>query len=192
LSNEAENIKQLFKTEESNLDEEIDSLVVELLKVFSSEDKNHEVEKLYFDYMRLFVGPDGPHAPPWESVYTSEEALIFEKSTLQVREQYAQLGLEYVLKDSEPDDHIAPELQFMAHVSDQVKTAESDANIVRGALERQLLFLETHLSKWVGRFCDEIEKNAQSGVFQKLPLLLRAFVSIDYQQLERSLASMNQ
>jgi TorA maturation chaperone TorD len=192
LSAEAENLKQLFKTQDSKLDEQIDGLVAELLKVFSSEDKNHEVEKLYLDYIRLFVGPDGPYAPPWESVYTSEEGLLFQESTLQVREQYAQLGLEYVLKGSEPDDHIAAELQFMAHLSDQVKTAESDAGIIRRSLERQRLFLEAHLSKWVGRFCDEMEKNAQSEIFRKLQLLLRAFVSIDHQQIEKSLASMNQ
>ena len=38
------------------------------------------------EYTRLFVGPDKLVAPPWESVYRGEDAMLFQEVTLEVRE----------------------------------------------------------------------------------------------------------
>ena len=65
------------------------------------------------DYMALFVGPGTPLAPPWESVCRhKDEALVFQKETLEVRAAYRELGLQVEKLHHEPDDHIAYELEF--------------------------------------------------------------------------------
>src|SRR5690606_18008417 len=42
-------------------------------------------EALRWDYTRLFIGPDRLPAPPWESAYLTEERLLFQEPTLEVR-----------------------------------------------------------------------------------------------------------
>ena len=65
--------------------------------------------------MALFVGPGTPLAPPWESVCRhKDEALVFQKETLEVRAAYQELGLQVEKLHHEPDDHIAYELEFFA------------------------------------------------------------------------------
>ena len=50
-------------------------------------------EALRWDYTRLFIGPDRLPAPPWESAYLTEERLLFQEPTLEVRRAYRKYGL---------------------------------------------------------------------------------------------------
>ena len=43
-------------------------------------------------YTKLFIGPAKLPAPPWESVYATGEPLLFQESTLAVREAYRRAG----------------------------------------------------------------------------------------------------
>ena len=42
-------------------------------------------EELVWEYRRLFVGPGHLPAPPWGSVYTDHECVIFGEATLALR-----------------------------------------------------------------------------------------------------------
>ena len=51
------------------------------------------LEEAKDEYTRLFIGPMSLVAPPWESVYGQKDAMLFQESTLEVRNTYRQYGL---------------------------------------------------------------------------------------------------
>ena len=128
------------------------------------------------DYQRLFVGPARLPAPPWESVYRSEERLIFDWPALAVREQFRQMGLASE-KANEPDDHIGLELLFMALMTER----EADGN--QQAVHVQRSFLQQHLMAWAPAFCDDLVAHAQTDLYRGLGLLTRGLLEQDWKQL---------
>jgi len=116
------------------------------------------------DYDRLFVGPEHLPAPPWESVYRSEERLVFNRPTLKVRARYRKEGLA-VENPGTPDDHIGLELLFMALL------AERRAGGDPGAGTAQREFLECHLLKWAQSFCSDLFVLAATDLYRGLALL---------------------
>ncbi|MCB8816455.1 molecular chaperone TorD family protein [Desulfosporosinus shakirovi] len=71
------------------------------------------------EYTRLFIGPTKLPVPPWESVYVSKERLLFQESSLKVRQRQCYLNYNFLPAKyrSEADDHIALELDFMYNLS---------------------------------------------------------------------------
>lgn len=70
-------------------------------------------------------------APPWGSVYMSEERLVFQKETLEVRNWYREFGLAAENLYREPDDHIALELGFLAHLAKLEYEALKAKDVIR-------------------------------------------------------------
>lgn len=66
------------------------------------------------EYEGLLRGPGHVPAIPFESVYISEEHLVFQRSTALVRGWFAQHGLAWSQQSAEPDDHIGLELEFLS------------------------------------------------------------------------------
>lgn len=116
------------------------------------------LERLKGDYVRLFIGPGRLPAPPWESVYITGERLLFQQSTLDVREVYRLAGYQSAGYPHEADDHLATELGFMrALASDSERACISgDDERLAVLLSRQIMFLSEHVNAWVPRFADEL------------------------------------
>uniref|UniRef100_UPI003D0C121B TorD/DmsD family molecular chaperone n=1 Tax=Paraeggerthella hominis TaxID=2897351 RepID=UPI003D0C121B len=76
-----------------------------------------DFEAVRVDYTRLFVGAQKVAAPLWESVHFSRERMVFQERTLQVRAAYRAYNLEVEGFQHEPDDHLASELLFAAHLA---------------------------------------------------------------------------
>ena len=112
------------------------------------------------EYTRLFIGPTSLPAPPWESVYVSHEPLLFQESTLAVREAYAREGFQATGYPHEADDHVATELNFMAALSERAQAAYQEGNMrrYRATLEAQVRFLDEHLLVWIREFADRLSK----------------------------------
>lgn len=71
------------------------------------------LDRVNDDYINLFVGLGSVKAAPWGSVYASDERLVFQPETLEVRAWYRRFGSEPAKLGSEPDDHIGTELEFL-------------------------------------------------------------------------------
>lgn len=117
-----------------------------------------DLDALRSAYTRLFEGPAALPAPPWESVYTSGENLIFQRSTLEVRAAYREAGYQAVGYPHEADDHLATELAFMAELAKRASEAYEDGDAVAAhkLLITQDDFLDQHLCPWVGMFADRL------------------------------------
>lgn len=113
------------------------------------------------EYTRLFVGPGSLPAPPWESVYRTEERLLFDWPTLEVRQAYQQVGLA-VSRPGEPDDHIGLELLFMALLCERAAAGDE------AAAEAQRRFLQEHLLQWAPVFASDLARHARTDLYRGL------------------------
>lgn len=124
------------------------------------------------DYAALFEGPGPLVAPPWESVYRTEERTLFGPTTLQVREAYRRWGLQPERSGSEPEDHIALELTFLTFLAEQAH-AKPEA-----AAERER-FLREHLLKWAEPFTEAMEQGAETLLYQGVAALLLGYLQTE-------------
>lgn len=107
-------------------------------------DEEGMLDKLKSEYTYLMLGPNTLPAPPWESVYLNEERTIFQESTLKVRRTYLEYQFLPANYPHEADDHIALELDFMAHLGKLTQERFEEENIeeVKRLLSDQKAFLE--------------------------------------------------
>jgi TorA maturation chaperone TorD len=106
-----------------------------------------------FAYNRLFVGPKAPLAPPFASVYLEPEPQLMGKSTMQVRQIYALVGLESPLKNRMPEDHISFELDAYRQLCvalTEVRSAELTG--------LRTYFLNRHLYRWLPQFISRVRQ----------------------------------
>jgi TorA maturation chaperone TorD len=124
------------------------------------------LEALKSDYTRLFIGPGKLPAPPWESVYVAGEDLLFQPSTLEVRDAYRKAGYQATGYPHEADDHLATELGFMEALAKDSQAAydAGDSAKLRLLLSQQTMFLAQHLNVWLPQFVERL-LNTESPKF---------------------------
>ena len=138
------------------------------------------VEHLRDEYTRLFVGPMEMDAPPWESIYLGEEGMLFQESTLKVRECYRRFGL---LPEEYPrvaDDSLALELGFMADLARRSADAfeSGDADTLDLTLRGARDFLTEHLLLWVPKLLERLDKT-EGRFYPQLAHILDSFLKKD-------------
>ncbi len=142
-----------------------------------------DLDSLTVDHSKLFVGPYELLAPPYGSVYLEDKSRVMGDSTVDVRERYAEEGLDICLKEA--PDHIAIELEFMYFlVFREVEAIKiSDFGTAASYLERQKAFLETHLGIWVPEFASNVETNAQTTFYKDLARITKSFIKDELENL---------
>lgn len=149
------------------------------------ENFNESLQELAFDYNKLFVGPDKVLAPPWESVYTSEERMVFTGPTMAVRDFYRRHNIEYQRLNQEPEDHFAVELEFMAHLIARQKEAlaRKEEDLMQYYILEQRKFMVEHLQQWAYLFLEQVYQKASTDYYRGLALFARGFLEWDAQHL---------
>lgn len=120
------------------------------------------MERMAVLFSRLFfgIGPAGARrAFPYESVYTSSKGLLMQDAFETTRVAYREHGLERNEAFGEPDDHLAVQLAFMAHLCSEADgaIAARDGKALEQAYAEQAAFLDGHLLDWVPVFARELE-----------------------------------
>lgn len=157
------------------------------------------LEMLAVTFDRVFFGM-GPltarHAFPYESVYTSDRGIMMQEAYTQVARTYREQALAKDASFTEPEDHLAVELAFMATLADRavtfLGTGEGTADEATEETVRQsLAFAQAHLLNWIDRFCAELEAAAapdgEEGFYAALARFTAAFVAGDAALLEEML-----
>ncbi len=142
---------------------------------------------LAVDYARIFIGAGlerGEAAYPYESVYTSPDRLVMQEARDQVVALYAELDLARSREVTEPEDHIAPEFEYMAFLCQKATEAMRAGDRVAAAalLAKQKAFYETHLARWVPAFCQDVERLARTDFYRAV-----ARITASYLDMERDL-----
>lgn len=137
------------------------------------------------EYHQLFVGPGGLPAPPYESVYR-EGWTVMGEATLEVARQYAEAG--YILDPSltELPDHVAVELAFMALLAEEEAKAweGGDTSAALAWLEREKIFLDDHLTRWLPAFCGRLLASTDTPFYRRLAGGIQEFVQLDTERVK--------
>lgn len=140
---------------------------------------------LAVDYARLFIirneyGRDAAY--PFESVYTSKEALLMDSARDEVVKLYRQAGFKKDPSWKQGEDHISLELEYMSVLAQKtVQVFENDDyDQVQQLLDTQISFLQNHLLTWISPFTDAMESVAKSGFYKGVALLTRGYLEQDY------------
>lgn len=118
-------------------------------------------EELVWEYRRLFVGPGALPAPPWGSVYTDRDSVIFGESTLALRAWMRRVGVAPLADERMPEDHIGLMLALLAFL------AEERPELVEEYLREHLLPRAPH-------YLEALEAAAEHPFYQGLASLTRA------------------
>ncbi len=123
------------------------------------------IERLRSEFTRLFLGPARLPVPPWESVFSTGEPLLFQQATAEVRQAYRAHGFEVGGYPKEADDHLAVELEFLARLGEAIICAweSGDAEAARRMACGYGEFLRTHPCSWFGPFAEQLEAYAEKG-----------------------------
>src|SRR3546814_1524283 len=78
-----------------------------------------DYEDIHWDFTRLFIGPQAPVAPPWESCYVGA-GLLFQECTRSVEEYYRAPGFRLKRCEFEAADNVGFELAFIFALSGSV------------------------------------------------------------------------
>lgn len=150
-------------------------------------------QELACDYARIFLGAgsyDELAAPPYESVYTSEERLLMQQARDEALACYRAEGLDLGADNTTPEDHAGFELQFMALLAQRSNDALKAGDTARYAelLERQGAFFDGHIANWFPAFADDIERWAKTGFYRGVAQLARGLVDSEREVLSDLLA----
>ncbi len=131
-----------------------------LLSMQQGLDGGGPTEDIVWEYRRLFVGPNPMPAPPWGSVYTDPEIVVFGESTLALRCWMRETGITRLDHERSPEDHIGLMLLMMSWIA-QYKPA---------ALEE---FLSHHLLTWSSHFLVEVIAATENPFYNGLARLTK-------------------
>lgn len=148
------------------------------------------VESLKSDFTRLFLVPGKAYVYPWESPYIGKEVMLFQESTLDVRNRYAEYGFAAVGFGHFPEDHVSMMLDFLAHLSTRAFDAfgdERDEEVVK-ILSSQKDFIAVHLADWLADFHEDLCKKDSEEVYSTFAGALRAFLTLDGRFIEETLS----
>lgn len=151
------------------------------------------LEEAKDEYTRLFIGPMSLVAPPWESVYGQKDAMLFQESTLEVRNTYRQYGL---IPEGYPhvaDDSLALELHFMALLAqrglDAFYAGKNDD--LTADLTGSSDFLKKHLLVWVPKFLERMKGAKTNILYPQMCLVLDEFLRKDAETVKEVLQAMD-
>ncbi|MFA5536809.1 MAG: molecular chaperone TorD family protein [Bacillota bacterium] len=164
----------------------------ERLQAAISKDAEDVLDKLKSEYTKLLIGPGKLPAPPWESVYITKENTLFQESTLQVRRTYLEYNFLPANYPREADDHLALELDFMAHLSELANTSfeEDKLEDTKKVLLDQQRFLKEHLMVWIGEFAEKIQESKTHYLYPQMAKLTEQALQLDEFVLEEVLKSL--
>ena len=145
---------------------------------------------LAVDYARVFLGAGiatSEAAYPYESVYTSEDHLVMQEAHDAMGALLRSSGLACKGSPNEPADHIALELDYMAHLVGQGLCAAEAGNgeAVSSSVASQLAFLREHLLNWVPSFAHDVERYAETGFYRGIGKMTLGFLEMDEGELRR-------
>ena len=137
------------------------------------------------EFAALLLNMSADPVFPYESVYTSAEHLLMQRSRDEVLAAYRAQGFERSGDLNVPEDHVGIELEFMARLccKEAEALAANDGAGVDAARVAQQDFLRDHLLVWIPQLCDDLEKRAKPGLYRGLAETARQFLVFEREEL---------
>lgn len=177
-----------FKEESEGIQEGISDIKA-YLSAHDVVNIDRDFQELHWDFTRLFVGPFELPTPPWESSYVRKDGLLFQETTMKIRQLYEKYGMEVTDFNIEADDHIGLELDFIYHLNELcIQLAESSDGLaldrINLLLREQHRFINDHLLKFVPELSQSIKNEANTQFFVGLAKILNHYTQMDSEVLQ--------
>ena len=121
-------------------------------------------EESMWEYRRLFVGPSHKAAPPWGSVYTDYQEVMFGASTLELRAWMRLRGISQVQCNNMPEDHIGLLIALLD-------------SLLPERLDCALELLQLHLLPWCGHFFGILKRETTHPLYRALACFCSAYLN---------------
>jgi putative dimethyl sulfoxide reductase chaperone len=144
-------------------------------------------ECVMVEYTELFIGPGLPKAPPWESLYRTNEKIHFGWTTYEMKKWLHENGLESKRKNSQPEDHIGLQLMLLSVLTQQITTLERDQQVFK--IRDQISFIDEHLLSWIHELCRDAKENGTIGFYSGLIELVWGILLWDKELIQEFLES---
>jgi len=139
-----------------------------------SESVEDRLEKMQIEYARLFLAPPRPLLSPYERTYRGTTA---SHADAEILEAYRAFGLTVHPDHRDLPDHIALELELMAHLRERGMDAESTE------------FLTNQLSSFALRFATDLRAATTSPIYRAIADSLEALIRSDVEFAESTHAT---
>ncbi|MGF1548828.1 MAG: molecular chaperone [Thiotrichales bacterium] len=124
-------------------------------------------EALAVDYAAIYLN-HSLRAAPMESVWLDEEQLAMQTPMFEVREWMARHGVAVENWRVRPDDHLVPELEFLAHLL--------ESTVLQNALPEAADFMDRHLLRWVDDFTRRVAARCATPFYAGLNALTAGYL----------------
>ncbi len=123
-------------------------------------------EELAADFAAIYLN-NYCNASPQESYWLDDEHLAWQEPMFAVREVYRRHGIEVKNWRDQADDHLAPQLEFIAWLL---------ASPTEEHLQTVAEFLDEHLLLWLGDFAARVAKRCETPFYAGLALLTHDYI----------------
>ena len=169
--------------------------------VLEGKERKKLLTDLAIEYASLFVNPGQQvgrqRVLPWESGYFTNPPQMYGPPYHEVIAAFRMVGFEKPKEYTEAEDHIALELEFMAHLARLTTASIENGNVdfALGYLKLQKEFLKDHLLRWVGKFSEKLMQNSEKrevDFYFALGMMLESFIKLDDQTVDLISAELKQ
>jgi len=189
---EAVNLAGMAETDGSPCDDELSAMLQNLTS-------NYDPQACEQEFMALFKVPGGRYVAPYESVFRDTHeiggqrvgGLLLGQSAIDVQKWYRLAALEFKDDCKELPDHIALELEYLAHLCSKEHefTAAGDESHMRRAQEMQRDFLAAHICSWIGALRDRIVEKAKGSFYRTVADMAVAVTTRHLAALEQAIGA---
>ncbi len=151
-------------------------------KVMDEGDEARLLDELAADYAATYLTYQN-RVSPTESVWLDDDNLERQEPMMKVREWYERFGAAAPDWRKTPDDHIALQLAFLAHIMTLRGQEDADAGgdaaegaIWAASLEDAARFLDEHLMLWLDDFAAAAASQCATPFYAGLAMFTRSWV----------------
>ena len=133
-----------------------------------------EAQNLAVDFATVLCGMSPHPVFPYESTYADCDQLLMRPVRDDVVRAYAEAGFAANPALGLPEDHLAFELAFVAHLARREADAREagDARVADEAAGRRAAFVRDHLARWAPRFADDWARATCSPFYRAVAQVL--------------------
>lgn len=143
-----------------------------------------DYEEIKNDHLELFGGMGPSLAPPYSSVYMSEDHIMNGPLTMEVQKLYHAYGWKSRFEGKIPDDHLGIQLQFINLLLN--KYAELDDEVCRKEIRTDLVrFIDSYINPWINDWNKAVQEHAESDFYKGLALLITSGLEDIFSSLKK-------
>lgn len=127
------------------------------------------------EFSQIFLTDAKIGAPPYASVYSSKEGLMFQEPHSTMQNLLEGKGLAVEKGFNEPADHLGIQLDFLGNLIIASLNQENESNL----FEEQQTFIDEQLLTWLPNFVEKVSQSKDSGFYPAIAKMLLSYLKVE-------------